>query len=59
MRDQEIRIIEEKINNVEDDVFVNFCSQIRVSNIRLYEERELVLVSSHCLTVIIWQRSKN
>ncbi|XP_012276752.1 structural maintenance of chromosomes protein 1A [Orussus abietinus] len=40
-RDQEIQNIKEKMNNVEDDVFANFCEQIGVTNIRQYEEREL------------------
>lgn len=40
-RDQEIQNVKEKMNNVEDDVFANFCTQIGVRNIREYEEREL------------------
>ena len=40
-RDSEIQNIKEKMNNVEDDVFSNFCGQIGVTNIRQYEEREL------------------
>lgn len=40
-RDQEIQNIKEKMNNVEDDVFSNFCESIGISNIRQYEEREL------------------
>ncbi|PAA92637.1 hypothetical protein BOX15_Mlig017759g1 [Macrostomum lignano] len=31
----------EKLNGVEDTVFRDFCAQIGVDNIRLYEEREL------------------
>lgn len=40
-RDQQIQEIKENMNNVEDDVFQSFCSQIGVANIRQYEEREL------------------
>lgn len=29
------------MNNVEDEVFADFCSQINVQNIRHYEEKEL------------------
>ncbi|KAG8231458.1 hypothetical protein J437_LFUL000175 [Ladona fulva] len=40
-RDQQIQEIKENMNNVEDVVFANFCTQINVANIRQYEEREL------------------
>lgn len=29
------------MNNVEDELFTDFCSQINVQNIRQYEEKEL------------------
>merc|ERR1712096_178498 len=40
---REVKINEHKktMNEVEDDVFKDFCVQIGVANIRLYEEREL------------------
>merc|ERR1719445_837100 len=40
-RESEIETIKEKMNTVEDRIFSKFCSQIGVSNIRQYEEREL------------------
>lgn len=40
-RDQEIQEMKERMNNVEDDIFTDFCRQIDVANIRQYEEREL------------------
>lgn len=43
-RDLQIQEIKEKMNNVEDVVFADFCTQIGVANIRQYEERELRLV---------------
>ncbi|CAI9721520.1 maintenance of chromosomes 1A-like [Octopus vulgaris] len=36
-----IKDLETKMNNVEDEVFSDFCLQIKVDNIRQYEEREL------------------
>ncbi|XP_064632615.1 structural maintenance of chromosomes protein 1A-like [Lineus longissimus] len=40
-RGEDILQVKNKMNTVEDDVFVRFCSQIGVENIRQYEEREL------------------
>lgn len=40
-RDQKIQEIKENMNNVEDNVFTDFCRQIGVNDIRQYEEREL------------------
>ena len=33
--------IRSKANNVEDEIFEDFCREINVDNIRQYEEREL------------------
>lgn len=46
MRERDIRIqdVKERMNSVEDTVFAEFCTQIGVTNIRHYEERELRLV---------------
>merc|ERR1719322_1251034 len=43
MRDREAHIedTKEEMNNVEDNIFGDFCKSIGVSNIRQYEEREL------------------
>ncbi|GLH03186.1 Structural maintenance of chromosomes protein [Gryllus bimaculatus] len=41
-RDQQIQEIKENMNNVEDDVFQSFCSQIGVANIRQYEEHNVL-----------------
>ena len=43
MRERDIKIqdVKERMNRVEDTVFADFCAQIRVANIRQYEEREL------------------
>ena len=40
-REANISDVKEKMNNVEDVVFSDFCKQINVDNIRQYEEREL------------------
>ncbi|XP_063405474.1 structural maintenance of chromosomes protein 1A-like [Mytilus trossulus] len=40
-RGDAMKIIKDKMNRVEDEVFSEFCSQIGVENIRQYEEREL------------------
>ncbi|XP_076824452.1 structural maintenance of chromosomes protein 1A-like isoform X1 [Clavelina lepadiformis] len=40
-RSQEINNYKESMNEVEDQVFGTFCNQIGVTNIRVYEEREL------------------
>ena len=40
-RDIKIQTVKERMNRVEDTVFADFCAQIRVANIRQYEEREL------------------
>merc|ERR1712156_1230428 len=40
-REQQIEATKDKMNTVEDRVFKDFCSNIGVSNIRQYEEREL------------------
>lgn len=40
-RDVKIQTVKERMNRVEDTVFADFCAQIRVANIRQYEEREL------------------
>lgn len=42
-RNQKIQEIKQKMNNVEDHVYADFCKRIGVANIRQYEERELVL----------------
>lgn len=42
-RNQKIQEIKQKMNNVEDHVYADFCRRIGVANIRQYEERELVL----------------
>ncbi|KXJ80531.1 structural maintenance of chromosomes protein 1A [Aedes albopictus] len=42
-RDLKIQEIKENMNNVEDDVYAEFCARIGVANIRQFEERELVL----------------
>lgn len=42
-RNQTIQEIKQKMNNVEDHVYADFCRRIGVVNIRQYEERELVL----------------
>ncbi|XP_049535618.1 structural maintenance of chromosomes protein 1A [Anopheles darlingi] len=42
-RDNKIQDIKESMNNVEDDVYAEFCARIGVANIRQFEERELVL----------------
>ncbi|XP_053671358.1 structural maintenance of chromosomes protein 1A [Anopheles nili] len=42
-RDMKIQDIKESMNNVEDDVYAEFCERIGVANIRQFEERELVL----------------
>ncbi|XP_050068218.1 structural maintenance of chromosomes protein 1A [Anopheles maculipalpis] len=42
-RDLKIQDIKENMNNVEDDVYAEFCARIGVANIRQFEERELVL----------------
>ncbi|CAG9764910.1 unnamed protein product [Ceutorhynchus assimilis] len=40
-REQQIEEIKLRMNNVEDDVFSDFCAEIGVKNIRQYEDREL------------------
>jgi len=52
MRERDIRIqdVKERMNNVEDTVFAEFCTQIGVTNIRHYEERELRLVFYYTLS---------
>ncbi|KAL5014287.1 hypothetical protein ScPMuIL_008557 [Solemya velum] len=40
-RGEKIKLLKEKMNRVEDEVFAHFCEQIGVENIRQYEEREL------------------
>lgn len=42
-RDSKIQEIKGKMNTVEDEYFKSFCKKIGVSNIRQYEDRELVL----------------
>uniref|UniRef100_A0A1Q3F7A2 Structural maintenance of chromosomes protein n=1 Tax=Culex tarsalis TaxID=7177 RepID=A0A1Q3F7A2_CULTA len=42
-RDLKIQEIKESMNNVEDDVYAEFCARLGVANIRQFEERELVL----------------
>lgn len=42
-RNQKIEEIKQKMNSVEDNVYADFCKKIGVSNIRQFEERELVL----------------
>ena len=42
-RDQRIQEIKENMNNVEDTVYAEFCRRLGVSNIRQFEERELVM----------------
>lgn len=42
-REEDIQEIKENMNNVEDKVFAAFCRRLGVSNIRQYEERELVM----------------
>lgn len=41
-RNQKIQEIKQKMNSVEDHVYADFCKKIGVSNIRQFEERELV-----------------
>ncbi|CAG8540450.1 3651_t:CDS:10, partial [Acaulospora colombiana] len=38
---EQIVLLENKINLIEDDVFGDFCRKIRVANIRDYEQRQL------------------
>ncbi|XP_055958338.1 structural maintenance of chromosomes protein 1A [Patella vulgata] len=40
-RGDKIKILKDKMNRVEDEVFSDFCQLIGVANIRQYEEREL------------------
>ncbi|XP_039290651.1 LOW QUALITY PROTEIN: structural maintenance of chromosomes protein 1A [Nilaparvata lugens] len=40
-RETQIEDMKERLNNVEDDIFKDFCDQIGMANIRQYEEREL------------------
>ena len=40
-RGEAMKLVKDKMNRVEDEVFSEFCVQIGVSNIRQYEEREL------------------
>lgn len=40
-RGQQMKILKEKMNRVEDEVFRDFCLMLGVSNIRQFEEREL------------------
>lgn len=42
-RDAKIQEIKGKMNTVEDEYFKSFCKKIGVTNIRQYEDRELVL----------------
>lgn len=41
-RNQKIQEIKQNMNTVEDQVYSDFCKKIGVSNIRQFEERELV-----------------
>lgn len=49
-RNQTIQEIKQKMNNVEDHVYADFCRKIGVANIRQYEERELVLQQERAKT---------
>lgn len=49
-RNQKIQEIKQKMNNVEDHVYADFCARIGVANIRQYEERELVLQQERAKT---------
>lgn len=40
-REERMKKIRSKANNVEDELFSDFCDEINVDNIRQYEEREL------------------
>ncbi|XP_021341818.1 structural maintenance of chromosomes protein 1A-like [Mizuhopecten yessoensis] len=40
-RGEKLKILKERMDRVEDEVFMTFCIQIGVENIRQYEEREL------------------
>ncbi|XP_055677402.1 structural maintenance of chromosomes protein 1A [Lutzomyia longipalpis] len=42
-RNKNIQDIKESMNSVEDKVYADFCRRIGVTNIRQYEERELVM----------------
>ena len=40
-RGHEIKQVRQQMNRLEDDIFIDFCSEIGVENIRQYEERDL------------------
>lgn len=42
-RNQTIEEIKQKMNTIEDNVYADFCQKIGVTNIRQFEERELVM----------------
>ncbi|WAR26953.1 SMC1A-like protein [Mya arenaria] len=42
-REETIRVLKDRTNRVEDEIFEDFCAQIGVENIRQYEERELLV----------------
>ena len=41
IRAAKIKKLKEESNQIEDEIFKEFCAEIRVENIRVYEEREL------------------
>ena len=41
MRAAKIKKLKEESNQIEDEIFKEFCAEIHVENIRVYEEREL------------------
>ncbi|GAU91556.1 hypothetical protein RvY_03785 [Ramazzottius varieornatus] len=39
--DQKLKVVQTRMNNLEDDIFREFCAQLGVKNIRQYEAREI------------------
>ncbi|XP_076039544.1 structural maintenance of chromosomes 1 [Oratosquilla oratoria] len=58
-REATISDVKEKMNNVEDVVFADFCKQIGVENIRHYEERELRAQTDRANKRLEFEKQKN
>merc|ERR1712117_302452 len=61
MRERQTRIedTKDKMNTVEDRIFKKFCSQIGVTNIRQYEERELKSVQDRAKKKMEFENQMN
>ncbi|CAF0855791.1 unnamed protein product [Didymodactylos carnosus] len=58
-RGKTVKKLRDAKNKVEDEIFVDFCHQIKVKNIRVYEERELLVAEQRAQKRLEFENQKS